>query len=1183
MGTIWAQQAVLYTGSDWCQISPKIEEIWTSADFQKVAGIPLHVYDVPDVETEESKALQATLKDYALDIQRFPAVAYFDASKRCVFLKEGLTYKTSQETLEEVLEKARAQEKKLQALVAKDSTDGYGEALQILVENLGVKRSNQLNVGAHLWQALRKKDPQDTAGWSFGLTYNPLEGACYQLQSLAKEHKYAEGEKILQELKAKPQAHLSVNQRQGLELLFFILYRNNIGRRNDCINILKAVAEMDPTTHFGAGALGYLCMWGEGPVAVPYGWREKHVKRGKQKWTVETGMARAVQKPGRYALTVKRTKGSGKMTLLKVGGKGIRAAAKTYPLEMNAPTEIIFIATQANPTLELTVEADETAANEGQLLVRPLLLARKKDKADKKASKSKPWVCKKGDPLVKLYARSCVSNATLSAILKRPKGRAFLDAFFKNKAWMEDFFSAGEPTTSWDNAFNALETIYYHSLSKKKSIRRADWRWASAAALNAEDDPTTIVQSYLALEQLRKEHLLIKGMDNQRVDQMRFAFAIKQGNAESLLWIAHEHHVPPHRYGGVCWYAAYRLNNFFGDSIHGSDYYKPWDHIYVRHQMAREIGGVCGSLSHYGCMAARAHGLPATTGGQPGHCAYNVWQPRLGRWEIDYNVGAYTGAHFLPWSNAWSFAYLDLQNEVFAAKGYEASMRQLWKAELLRNKAMPKLTLKPMYCAAYAWTGNKLPTDFSTLEKLGEWEKITDFSIERLDRKDNICYVWTGEFTLSTTADVFVQALSDDGAMLFIDGEHVAGDDGCHGFSGKSSTLSLEAGKHAFELRYFNKGGGRRLQVDLSAREVFDESIERAYIAAATACPINIHVWRAYTEWMATCHYPQAKVEDWVTLGRRIAKGMGHHLEPTWALLNASLLPKVKECSNNDPEAIKQALMDWHRVARQGEHPTAEFCNYDAILNKHAEFLQNNKTHLFPVFETVLNTQFGTSHAFGRVMRWGGKMFLDDEVMASRYVGALNHLLAGQADAGDTLGKYVKESLREASNARNIAAFHSLCELQDKLTPKTRQSIKDQWTWSEPFLAGGLLRLSSTSQWDHPEAYGHIVDDKSETEACHSGKEKQPWVELMLPGPAEVSRVYIMNANNNHSRLVPFVLEVSEDGETWKQVASEKETKNSYVFTFPAVKAQYIRVLCKPTNDTFLHIRKFAAFGKKLY
>jgi hypothetical protein len=1180
----YAQEAVLYTGSDWCQISPKIEALWSAPEFKEKAGIPLLVYDVRDVDTPESEAQRKTMKAYEIDIHRFPAIAYFDADKHCLYLHEGLPYTTTAYDLEKLLSEAKAQVEEIKALADAGTVDGVGEALQRVVEQFDAGRSNKDNTAKYLWNRLKEKDPNDASGWHFALTFNPLDGACYKMQEFAKEKKYAEGEKLLGEMKQKPQAHLTTNQRQGIELLYFILHRDNKERRQACVDILKAVVEMDATTHFGAGALGYLCMWGEGPIAVPYGWRQQHVKRGKQTWKIDVGMQRSVPKAGRYALTLKRTKGKGDMSLVSIGGKGIRATNKQPTPLTTDGTEFMFLATTAAPTLELTIEATDPSENEGQISIRPLLPARTKVTTKKVAQKSSKKATTAGASkkvsVVEAYARMVISKETIAKLGKRAKGADFLEAFFGNKEWMEDFFSAGEPTTTWDHAFNALETIYYHHLSKLKQIRRADWRWASAAALNAEEDPTTIVQSYLALQQIRKERLLVKGMDQLRVDQMRFTFAIRQGNAESLLWMAHAHHVPPHRYGGVCWFAAYRTFNYFGDSIHGAHYYRPWDHIYVRHEMARKVGGVCGSLSHYGCMAARAHGIPATTGGQPAHCAYNVWQPRMKRWEIDYNVGAYTGAHFLPWQNVWSFAYLDLQNELFAAPNYKKSMRQLWQAEILRQRSNPKLTIKPMQCAAYVWTGNQLPTDFASLEKLGEWEGVKDFSIDRHARKDGICYVWTGEFTLSESCEIFAQALSDDGAKLFIDGEHVGGDDGLHGLKGKSSVLNLTKGTHAFEVRYFNKGGGRQLQVNMAPREVYQQKIDDAYTKATALCPINFNAWRAYVAWASGCSDKQDDAAYWVNMGRRIARGMGHHLEPAWQFLNGAIVPKV-EAAEKNPDGLMQALIDWHHAARQGDHETAEFCNYEAILNKHQELLKNDKAKTFPLFEAILSAQYGTSHAFGRVMRWGGKAFLDDEVYATRYVGALNHLLAGKENAGDTLGRYVKESIREASNARNIAAFKALCELQDKLAPKTRAPLAV--AADVPLLSGGLLRLSSTSQWDHPEAYGHVIDDKQASEACHTGKEKSPWAELMLPGPAEVSRVYLLNTTGNQGRIVPFAIEVSEDGTNWKQVASETQAKGEYTINFPAVKAQYIRIHCTPQWDTFLHVRKFNAFGKKLY
>jgi hypothetical protein len=48
-------------------------------------------------------------------------------------------------------------------------------------------------------------------------------------------------------------------------------------------------------------------------------------------------------------------------------------------------------------------------------------------------------------------------------------------------------------------------------------------------------------------------------------------------------------------------------------------------------QKAMLHGGVCGALSHVGAHAAAAHGIPAYTVGQPGHCAY-AFRPERGKW-----------------------------------------------------------------------------------------------------------------------------------------------------------------------------------------------------------------------------------------------------------------------------------------------------------------------------------------------------------------------------------------------------------------------------------------------------------------------------------------------------------------------------------------------------------------------
>ena len=130
----------------------------------------------------------------------------------------------------------------------------------------------------------------------------------------------------------------------------------------------------------------------------------------------------------------------------------------------------------------------------------------------------------------------------------------------------------------------------------------------------------------------------------------------------------------------------------------------------------------------------------------------------------------------------------------------------------------------------------------------------------------------------------------------------------------------------------------------------------------------------------------------------------------------------------------------------------------------------------------------------------------------------------------------------------------------------------------------GLLRLSSTSRWDNPQAYLAVIDGRANDTPFHTSQEQQPWAEIVLPGMAEVSGVYLRNrGDQNDGRLVPFVVEVSEDGKTWRKVASIDKNQGEYRLTFPAARAKRVRVVCHPQERTFLHLRKFCVFGKPLY
>ncbi|MDO4955178.1 MAG: hypothetical protein Q4E43_08595 [Akkermansia sp.] len=110
------------------------------------------------------------------------------------------------------------------------------------------------------------------------------------------------------------------------------------------------------------------------------------------------------------------------------------------------------------------------------------------------------------------------------------------------------------------------------------------------------------------------------------------------GDPRNLAWLCDNVRLPVERYLGCESHICYRLRNVAGDSVFSSEYLAPilkyTDNITA--WAYREIGGVCGALSHYAAFSALAAGIPAMTMGEPGHCAYAI---RIGdEWKLGNSI-----------------------------------------------------------------------------------------------------------------------------------------------------------------------------------------------------------------------------------------------------------------------------------------------------------------------------------------------------------------------------------------------------------------------------------------------------------------------------------------------------------------------------------------------------------------
>ena len=140
----------------------------------------------------------------------------------------------------------------------------------------------------------------------------------------------------------------------------------------------------------------------------------------------------------------------------------------------------------------------------------------------------------------------------------------------------------------------------------------------------------------------------------------------RAGTVKAFEWALNNVHVPDWQYPASCWRCGYILDNVYGDSVHGSHYFSPWEGVATDNHMwlTQYVGGVCGGLSHFGAACACANGVPALAMGEPGHCAYTVLVN--GRWTPAYSLTWERGLHWIPWDNNWTYSILHLTDALYA-------------------------------------------------------------------------------------------------------------------------------------------------------------------------------------------------------------------------------------------------------------------------------------------------------------------------------------------------------------------------------------------------------------------------------------------------------------------------------------------------------------------------------------
>lgn len=261
---------------------------------------------------------------------------------------------------------------------------------------------------------------------------------------------------------------------------------------------------------------------------------------------------------------------------------------------------------------------------------------------------------------------------TLEKAIEKPELLDLLNKITTDREWLEQITLSGELANPGRMLAILGEIMKKHPECMQPGVLR-DVATATAVeyALN---------NAAFALAEPRAEHYIRnwkEGRLNTVFDtlpfwQRRMVCGCKPTHngctPEALQWAVDNVHLPAERYCGACWYSSYRLINVYGESIHGSGYGEPFKGVFGdnHYTFTQTVGGVCGSLSHYGAYSACANGVPAMTAGEPGHCAFIVLVN--GKWTPSYSLSWRRGLHWTVWKDMHRYSSLHMQTEMMSEK-----------------------------------------------------------------------------------------------------------------------------------------------------------------------------------------------------------------------------------------------------------------------------------------------------------------------------------------------------------------------------------------------------------------------------------------------------------------------------------------------------------------------------------
>ncbi len=266
-------------GSDWSASGREVLKVFRSPAFVQALTnrYVFGVLDDADRVTDAIKRANAWAKRGDLGSVRLPALFASDAEGRGFLALENLPITTTAADLKRRIQAAEAVHARALYLCAQAGVcanplreaEFYGEALHLFAQGVGDARVIEATCLGAVFAKLKKVDPLDQTGWQRRFTLGNCTSLIKELNALREAERFDEAKAFLARETAKPAAHLTLNQKQGVKLLAYALYRLDLGKKAENVKLLDEVAAMGADTFWGKAAVGFL-LREEAPEAKKY-------------------------------------------------------------------------------------------------------------------------------------------------------------------------------------------------------------------------------------------------------------------------------------------------------------------------------------------------------------------------------------------------------------------------------------------------------------------------------------------------------------------------------------------------------------------------------------------------------------------------------------------------------------------------------------------------------------------------------------------------------------------------------------------------------------------------------------------------------------------------------------------------------------------------------------------------